>query len=407
MNRLVTDNPAAITSEQLPEVRTRGAGGSRREGEGRARLLFLTSFALGFKTLTRQLENYTATRDDVEAVHVRLTVSRGHRLFGAGLKPLKGWDFPGYRHLLAWDHRVRRLFAGPLDPARFDAVLVSTAGLAGGMPAIRRRSGLPFGVYIDATGRQYSDELQGPVIPEGLVRRGERRIFNAASFVAGMSRWAIDSVARDYGVAGEKLLVVPNAVPMAASIPARVERRPGEKIRLVFVGNDWDRKGGPRLLAWHQAHWTERAELHVISASAPIDRSATSVVWHGSVPYDKLMGEVLPGMDIFAMPTRQDMSPWAAIEAAGLGLPVVSSQLGALGEIVVDGQTGLLFPPMDDAAFIKGIERLMGDAELRRSMSAAARAHALANFDPARSYGLLIDRMIVSGREGGGAGRGS
>lgn len=391
MNRLVTDKPEQVSAQQLPEARPRG-------GQSPARLLFLTSFALGFKTLTRQLEAYTATRDDIEAVHIRLTVSRGHRLFGASLKPLQGWDCGGFRHMLAWSHRTRRLLTGPLAAERFDAALVSTASLAGGMPWVYRKTGLPFGVYIDATSRQYSDELQGPKAPEALVRREERKIFNAASFVAGMSQWTVDSVANDYGESRGKLLVVPNAVPLPPAPPTRPERMPDERVRLVFVGNDWDRKGGPRLLAWHQAHWTDRAELHVVSASAPVDHAAKNVIWHGSVPYDRLMGELLPSMDIFAMPTRQDMSPWAAIEAAGLGLPVVSSRLAGLGEIVVDGKTGLLFQPDDDAGFIGGIERLMADPALRRQMSIAAREHALANFDPARSYGRLIDAMVAAGK---------
>jgi hypothetical protein len=73
-------------------------------------------------------------------------------------------------------------------------------------------------------------------------------------------------------------------------------------------------------------------------------------------------------MDIFALPTRMDMSPWAAIEAASVGLPVVSSQIAGLGEIVLHEKTGLLCPPNDDAASIAAIERLMSDPQLRTAM---------------------------------------
>ena len=52
---------------------------------------------------------------------------------------------------------------------------------------------------------------------------------------------------------------------------------------------------------------------------------------------------------------------------------VVASDVGGLRDLVVDGETGLLVPPGDVAALREALERLLGDADLRRRLGAAAR----------------------------------
>lgn len=391
MNRLVVENPERFEAASLPP--------RERKPGGPLRLLFITSYALGFRTLSKQFEQYTASRTDVDAVHIRLAPTGALRYLNASINGLHGWDLVAARSLLAWRLAVGRLFRRGLDPACFDAAVVTTQTVAPAMVGVKRRSGLPFAVYVDVTNAQCCRELGAPAPAEVMVRRTEKRIFNEAAFVAGMSDWALDSVASDYGIPREKLLLVRNAVPVAATPVLPPARPPASgKVKIAFVGNDWHRKGGDRLLAWHQQHWTDKAELHIVSSAAPVDPTARAVCWHGAVPNDRLMGELLPSMDIFALPTRQDMSPWAVIEASGLGLPVVSSRIGALEEIVLHERTGLLCPPGDDAAFIAAIERLMADAPLRTEMGIAARKHILEEFSPEKCYGALLSRLAAAAR---------
>ncbi len=63
-----------------------------------------------------------------------------------------------------------------------------------------------------------------------------------------------------------------------------------------------------------------------------------------------------------------------ALEAMDAGLPVVASAVGGLAEVVVDGVTGVLVPPADPAALASAIERLTGDAALRRRLGEGAAA---------------------------------
>jgi glycosyltransferase involved in cell wall biosynthesis len=70
-----------------------------------------------------------------------------------------------------------------------------------------------------------------------------------------------------------------------------------------------------------------------------------------------------------------------ALEAAAAGKPIVATATGGLRDIVVDGETGLLVPPEDREALAAALRRLIGDAELRQRLGAAAEQRA-ARFSP-------------------------
>lgn len=382
VNRAVLNN--------LNDARNGGAPTLGNPDPKRVPLLFLTNHALGFRTLATQIEAYTERRDDIDAVHVRMRLEGWNRWYATGIPQLRAYDLAGQRHRWGWGRHTDRIMKG-LAGTSFACALVTTQAAGYGLARARAAGGMPFGVYLDTTHAQFVDALGGLNVFRRSIDRIEKRVLDAASFVASMSAWAAESAVRDYGVDRSKVIIVRNAVPIAP-VPARGST-PGEPVRIAIVGNDWVRKGGPRLLAWHQARWAGRAELHVIG-NAPADTSARNVIWHGKVEYARLQTELLPSMDIFALPTTSDMSPWAAIEAAGVGLPVVSSRLGALGEIVIEGTTGYLCTPTDDREYIAAIERLMDDRDLRTRLGHAAREYMLREFTPEANYGRLVDRMI-------------
>ncbi|HEX6533933.1 MAG TPA: glycosyltransferase family 4 protein [Gemmatimonadaceae bacterium] len=80
--------------------------------------------------------------------------------------------------------------------------------------------------------------------------------------------------------------------------------------------------------------------------------------------------------DIFISTNRVDNTPVAVIEAAALGLPVVSTDVGGVSHLIADGETGLLVGSDDDAAMAGAVLRLTSDALLVRRLSAAGRALA-------------------------------
>jgi glycosyltransferase involved in cell wall biosynthesis len=64
------------------------------------------------------------------------------------------------------------------------------------------------------------------------------------------------------------------------------------------------------------------------------------------------------------------------LEAMAAGAAVVASDLPGINDAVVDGESGILFPPGDPAALARALRILLGDAERRRGLASAARQRA-------------------------------
>jgi glycosyltransferase involved in cell wall biosynthesis len=94
--------------------------------------------------------------------------------------------------------------------------------------------------------------------------------------------------------------------------------------------------------------------------------------------------ELLARADVFALSSRSEGAPLSILEAMAAGLPVVSSRVGGVPELVVDGETGLLVQPGDPAAMADALGRLVADADLRSRLGAAGRERAQRYFDVRR-----------------------
>lgn len=85
-------------------------------------------------------------------------------------------------------------------------------------------------------------------------------------------------------------------------------------------------------------------------------------------------------MDLFALPSYANEGvPQALMQAMMVGLPCVTTLVGAIGEIASDGETALIVPPQDPGALAAALGRLMDDAALREHLGRNARAFALAH----------------------------
>ncbi len=100
--------------------------------------------------------------------------------------------------------------------------------------------------------------------------------------------------------------------------------------------------------------------------------------------------EWLSALDLFTLPSYGDEGvPQGIMQAMACGLAVVSTPVGAIGEAVQDGVTGLMTAPRDPAALAATLARLMGNDGLRTQMGAAGLAYARANF----GIDIMLDRM--------------
>lgn len=104
---------------------------------------------------------------------------------------------------------------------------------------------------------------------------------------------------------------------------------------------------------------------------------ADRMVWPG-YRYD--VGDVLSAFDIFILPSVEEGFGLAVIEAMAASLPVVTSSLDSLLEIVEPGRTGIVFPPGDDAALAAALRRLVDSPAERRMLGADARQRVEGEF---------------------------
>jgi len=104
----------------------------------------------------------------------------------------------------------------------------------------------------------------------------------------------------------------------------------------------------------------------------------------------------LHALDIFALPSYANEGvPQALLQAMLAGLPCVTTNVGGIGELAIDGTTALVVPPEDVAALRSALERLMQDQALRAKLGGAARQHCAERF----SYERMLDRMEAIYRE--------
>lgn len=88
---------------------------------------------------------------------------------------------------------------------------------------------------------------------------------------------------------------------------------------------------------------------------------------------------------VAALPSRIEGLSQALLEAMSLGVPVIASAAGGNPELVFPGETGLLVPPLDSAAWMRAVDRMLRDDAFRARVAAAGRALVRSEFTVPRT----------------------
>jgi glycosyltransferase involved in cell wall biosynthesis len=113
--------------------------------------------------------------------------------------------------------------------------------------------------------------------------------------------------------------------------------------------------------------------------------------------------------DLFILPCviadhgGRDISPNALIEAMAMKLPVISTRIAAIPEIVEDGVSGILVSPNDENGLAEAVRRLIRDPSLRKNLGENARKRIEERFDLRRNYSRFVE--LFSGNPGSSADR--
>jgi len=266
--------------------------------------------------------------------------------------------------------------------------LFAPALLAGFVRAARRVDAdllhahwLPAGWVAARTGRPYVVQVWGTDVE--LARRAPRLargiLLGARLVIAASS--ALAESARELGAT--EVQVIPSGVELPDEVGK--EASPPE---VLYAGRLSPEKGILELVE-------AASGLNlVVAGDGPLRDRVPGA--RGFVPHDEL-DRLYARAAVVACPSRREGFGVACLEAMAHGRPVVATSVGGLRDLVVDGKTGLLVPPGDVRALRSALERLLGDADLRRALGTAARERARMRFswDTVAEATVAAYKMVV------------
>ena len=232
-----------------------------------------------------------------------------------------------------------------------------------------------------------------PDSPQGRLTAACLRLyFRRCAGLLPWSEWAARSMIDDYGAGPDKVHVIPPGIDL--DLWTCAQRAESQVPRVLFVGADFERKGGPMLLDLYRSHLRGECELHLVTRHA-IEPEAGVQFHTGLRPGDPRLRELYRSSDMLVLPTLADCYSMAALEAMACGLPVVISKVGGIPEIVVDGHTGILIEPGRPESLLRSVRALLGSPDLRRRMGAAGRRRVETLYDSRRQVAKTLAIMAA------------
>lgn len=266
------------------------------------------------------------------------------------------------------------------------------SGCATAAWAAARLTGRPFTFTARAWDIYPPDGLIGVKIRDAALVRTE-----TAANVRHLSAFA--------GGELDKFRVTYNGAPLRAERDAAVAMQP--PYRLLAVGRFVRKKGFDQLL--HAARLLADAGVDFrltiagdgllrwsLKRLARRLKIAERVSFPGFVPHDAV-AELFAASDVFIMPcvvapsSDRDGLPTVILEALLHRLPVVTTAVSGIPELIEDGVTGLLVGERDPAAIAAAVKRLVADRPAALAMAERGRARVHQQFDPERNHRGVLE----------------
>lgn len=224
-----------------------------------------------------------------------------------------------------------------------------------------------------------------------LIRLGERRTLRRLDRVVCISRTIRDTLIRRYGVARQRLALVPYGI---ATPPQPTAGDAPQGPVVLFAGGNFQRKGLDVVLRAAPEILAARPEVRfVVLGSSPDADSMKALCTELGVQHAfRFVGQVdrqtlyhhYRNAAVFTMPSKLEAFGMPYLEAMSCDLPVVASDVAGPDDFLVSGRNAIVVAVGDSAALARAILRLLQDRDLRCSLVAGGRETA------AR---LTVDRM--------------
>jgi glycosyltransferase involved in cell wall biosynthesis len=211
------------------------------------------------------------------------------------------------------------------------------------------------------------------MVPEEYFARREQEWAKADRIVVNsdFSRRAL----RQQGVPESKLVVIPLSyeIDEFAAKPGIKERKQGEPLRVLFLGQVILRKGIQYLFGAARQLMNEKIHFDVVGpvgiSRSALDKAPSNITFHGRAGRDQAAGWYRRA-HLFVLPTISDGFAITQLEAMASGLPVVATP--NCGEVVNDGINGFVIPVSDTDSLALAFRRYLEQPELLPLHSAAA-----------------------------------
>jgi glycosyltransferase involved in cell wall biosynthesis len=201
------------------------------------------------------------------------------------------------------------------------------------------------------------------------------------------TQWAARSLREDYGMDPDRIRVLPPSVDTAFWSPGAATS--GPMPRAIFVGGDFERKGGDLLLEVFRESFRARVELDLVTRSGVTPGPGVRV--HTDIrANDPRLLQLYRQADLLVIPTRADCFSMAGLEALSCGLPVITCPVGGVAELMEPGRQGLFVPVDDRRALTLAVDALLSDPQRRAAMGAEGRRLALTRYDADRNTATLL-----------------
>lgn len=239
---------------------------------------------------------------------------------------------------------------------------------------------------------------------EAAYRLVDLNTIKRTDHVIAVNQRLKDEIVSKWSIPPSKVTVVPNGVDTRAFSPSN--RKAGDvraKYRIegmfcLFVGQLRARKGVDFLLRAFDEINDSNMKCVVVGDGPERNRLEklvndlglrSRVLFTGAVPFGDLT-DLYAEAEFFVLPTVAEGSPLVVLEALASGLPVVSTKVSGIPEVVDNEQNGFIVPPRDVRALAERMELLIRDADLRAKMSQNARKSTVENF----GWNVVAERTL-------------
>jgi glycosyltransferase involved in cell wall biosynthesis len=200
-----------------------------------------------------------------------------------------------------------------------------------------------------------------------------------------------------------RVVVNPPGVDLARWRPAPEQRSQAgsQPLRVLFVGGDFERKGGHLLLEWFHSLANKQVELHIVTRE-PVEPAPGVYVYRNMQPNTPELMQLYYQSDLFVMPSLGECFGIATVEAMATGLPVIASDVGGTADIIEPERNGYIVKAGDAKGLGEAIMAILEYPERRERMGLQSRQLAEERFDMQRNARRTLSylKQIADERKG-------